>query len=111
MTRIKGREFTIPRLLGDAYMAEAERYIGGALAIFRLAPLGYHRFHSPVESRAGRMTYIFGEYYTVKATVEGDYVKKGQEFGYFAFGTSALFMSASPNLIYSRRWFYDCRFF
>ena len=28
-------------------------------------------------------------------------MKKGQEFGYFAFGTSALFMPASSNLIYS----------
>ncbi len=39
---------------------------------------------------------------TIKTTVEeGDYVKKGQEFSYFAFGTSALFMPASSNLIYS----------
>lgn len=62
---IKGREFTIARLLGDAYKAEAERYVGGALAIFRLAPQDYHRFHSPVEGRIGPMTYISGEYYTV----------------------------------------------
>ncbi|KJA14260.1 hypothetical protein HYPSUDRAFT_59467 [Hypholoma sublateritium FD-334 SS-4] len=129
---IKGREFTIARLLGDAYKTEAERYVGGALAIFRLAPQDYHRFHSPVEGRIGKMTYISGEYYTVnairssldvygenarkivpidspqfgrvmavcvgammvgtiKTTVEeGDYVKKGQEFGYFAFGGSTI---------------------
>ena len=61
---IKGREFTVPRLLGEAYKADAERYIGGALAIFRLAPQDYHRFHSPVEGRIGAMTYISGEYYT-----------------------------------------------
>lgn len=34
---------------------------------------------------------------TIKTTVEeGDYVKKGQEFGYFAFGMSVLFGSTPP---------------
>ncbi|KAF8055577.1 phosphatidylserine decarboxylase-domain-containing protein [Lyophyllum atratum] len=131
---IKGREFTVGRLLGDTYKDQAERYNGGALAIFRLAPQDYHRFHSPVEGRIGPMTVISGEYYTVnpqairssldvygenvrkivpidsphfgrvmavcigammvgsiKTTVnEGDYVQKGQEFGYFAFGGSTI---------------------
>ncbi|KAJ7737768.1 phosphatidylserine decarboxylase-domain-containing protein [Mycena maculata] len=62
---IKGREFTVARLLGEAYKHEAERYSGGALAIFRLAPQDYHRFHSPVDGTIGNMTYIAGEYYTV----------------------------------------------
>jgi len=62
---IKGRDFTIGRLLGDAYREDAERYIGGALAIFRLAPQDYHRFHVPVDGVIGRMTDITGEYYTV----------------------------------------------
>jgi phosphatidylserine decarboxylase len=62
---IKGREFTIARLLGDAYKDQAERYAGGALVIFRLAPQDYHRFHSPVDGTIGPMTYIAGEYYTV----------------------------------------------
>jgi phosphatidylserine decarboxylase len=151
---IKGREFTIPKLLGEVYKDQADRYTGGALAIFRLAPQDYHRFHSPVEGRIGPMTYIAGEYYTVnvrrfflgvvslvhldhlaqpqairsaldvygenvrkivpidspqfgrvmavcvgammvgsiKTTVEeGDYVLRGQEFGYFAFGKSFVF--------------------
>lgn len=35
---IKGREFTVERLLGPAYKEEASRYQGGALGIFRLAP-------------------------------------------------------------------------
>ena len=35
---IKGREFTIARLLGPRYTGEAVKYNGGALAIFRLAP-------------------------------------------------------------------------
>ncbi|ETW83451.1 hypothetical protein HETIRDRAFT_474586 [Heterobasidion irregulare TC 32-1] len=131
---IKGREFTVARLLGDAYKGQTERYQGGALAIFRLAPQDYHRFHSPVDGTIGPMTYISGEYYTVnpqairttldvygenarkivpidspqfgrvmavcvgammvgsiKTTVsEGDRVKRGEEFGYFAFGGSTI---------------------
>ncbi|THH08914.1 hypothetical protein EW145_g2382 [Phellinidium pouzarii] len=127
---IKGREFTVARLLGDGYRDQADRYTGGALAIFRLAPQDYHRFHSPVDGKIGPMTDITGEYYTVNpqairtaldvygenvrkivpinsptfgrvmavcigammvgsihATVqEGEEVKRGQEFGYFAFG-------------------------
>ncbi|KZT23286.1 hypothetical protein NEOLEDRAFT_1180161 [Neolentinus lepideus HHB14362 ss-1] len=62
---IKGREFTVARLLGDVYKDQAERYNGGALAIFRLAPQDYHRFHSPVDGTIGPMTYVAGEYYTV----------------------------------------------
>ncbi|KAJ6577016.1 phosphatidylserine decarboxylase-domain-containing protein [Mycena vulgaris] len=131
---IKGREFTVARLIGDAYKHEADRYTGGALAIFRLAPQDYHRFHSPVDGTIGNMTYIAGEYYTVnpqairtaldvygenarkivpidspqfgrviavcvgammvgsiETTVkEGEAVKRGQEFGYFAFGGSTI---------------------
>jgi phosphatidylserine decarboxylase len=71
---IKGREFTIARLLGDAYKDDVERYTGGALAIFRLAPQDYHRFHSPVEGRIGRMTYIAGEYYTVNVRFQLEFV-------------------------------------
>ena len=62
---IKGREFTVARLLGDAYRNEVDKYTGGALCIFRLAPQDYHRFHSPVDGTIGPMTYIAGEYYTV----------------------------------------------
>ncbi|CAK5268726.1 unnamed protein product [Mycena citricolor] len=131
---IKGREFTVGRLLGETYSNEVDRYAGGALAIFRLAPQDYHRFHSPVDGTIGKMTTIAGEYYTVNpqairtaldvygenarkivpidspqfgrvmavcvgammvgsilTTVqEGESVKRGQEFGYFAFGGSTI---------------------
>ncbi|KAF9443222.1 hypothetical protein P691DRAFT_779000 [Macrolepiota fuliginosa MF-IS2] len=131
---IKGREFSVERLLGNTYKHEAPKYDGGALAIFRLAPQDYHRFHSPVDGKIGKMTYIAGEYYTVNpqairtaldvygenarkivpidspqfgrvmavcvgammvgsilTTVEeGQEVKRGQEFGYFAFGGSTI---------------------
>ena len=62
---IKGREFTVARLLGEAYSDQVDRYTGGAVAIFRLAPQDYHRFHSPVDGVIGPMSYIAGEYYTV----------------------------------------------
>ena len=65
---IKGRDFTVPRLLGESYQKEAERYNGGALVIFRLAPQDYHRFHSPVDGVIGHMTCISGEYYTVNVS-------------------------------------------
>ncbi|KAI2624854.1 phosphatidylserine decarboxylase-domain-containing protein, partial [Hypoxylon sp. NC1633] len=62
---IKGREFSIKRLLGDAYPEDAERYENGAVAIFRLAPQDYHRFHIPVDGILRKPKLISGEYYTV----------------------------------------------
>ncbi|TID19009.1 phosphatidylserine decarboxylase proenzyme [Venturia nashicola] len=62
---VKGREFTVERLLGDAYPEDAKRYQGGALGIFRLAPQDYHRFHIPVDGIMGEPKLIQGEYYTV----------------------------------------------
>lgn len=63
---IKGREFSIKRLLGDAYPEDAARYEnGGALGIFRLAPQDYHRFHIPVDGIMRKPKLIEGEYYTV----------------------------------------------
>ena len=62
---VKGREFTIERLLGNAYPEDAKRYTNGALGIFRLAPQDYHRFHIPVDGTIGEPKTIEGEYYTV----------------------------------------------
>ncbi|KAK4168837.1 phosphatidylserine decarboxylase-domain-containing protein [Cladorrhinum sp. PSN259] len=63
---VKGRGFTVKRLLGDAYPEDAHRYEdGGALGIFRLAPQDYHRFHIPVDGIMGEPKTIAGEYYTV----------------------------------------------
>ena len=63
---VKGREFSIERLFGDAYPEDAKRYSnGGALGIFRLAPQDYHRFHIPVDGIMGEPKLIEGEYYTV----------------------------------------------
>ncbi|KAH7371256.1 phosphatidylserine decarboxylase-domain-containing protein [Pyrenochaeta sp. MPI-SDFR-AT-0127] len=62
---VKGREFTVERLLGDAYPQDAKRYHGGSLGIFRLAPQDYHRFHIPVDGVMDEPKLIEGEYYTV----------------------------------------------
>ncbi|THY93400.1 hypothetical protein D6C95_05885 [Aureobasidium pullulans] len=62
---VKGREFSVERLLGNAYPEDAKRYVGGAMGIFRLAPQDYHRFHIPVDGTMLEPKPIDGEYYTV----------------------------------------------
>jgi len=66
--RIKGKQFTIPSLLigadsQDETFKAIQDDTACALAIARLAPQDYHRFHSPVEGEviaikdiAGRST-------------------------------------------------------
>lgn len=62
---VKGREFSVERLLGNAYPEDAARYRNGAVGVFRLAPQDYHRFHIPVDGVMGEPKTIEGEYYTV----------------------------------------------
>ena len=62
---VKGRDFTVQRLLGQAYPEDAAKFNGGALGIFRLAPQDYHRFHIPVDGVLGQPKTIEGQYYTV----------------------------------------------
>jgi phosphatidylserine decarboxylase len=63
---IKGREFTIPNLLGVPPDSEkAKIFDGSSLAIFRLAPSDYHRFHCPIDGTVGDIVHIPGQYYTV----------------------------------------------
>lgn len=62
---VKGREFSVERLLGNAYPEDAKRFNNGALGVFRLAPQDYHRFHIPVDGIMGEPKAIDGEYYTV----------------------------------------------
>ena len=62
---VKGRDYSVEKLLGDAYPLDAKRYKNGALGIFRLAPQDYHRFHIPVDGVLGTPKLIEGEYYTV----------------------------------------------
>ncbi|KAG0207009.1 hypothetical protein BGX28_001659 [Mortierella sp. GBA30] len=60
---IKGAQFTIGKLLMDDELAK--KYDGGSLAIFRLAPQDYHRYHIPVKGILSEPRPIDGEYYTV----------------------------------------------
>ncbi|KIW42562.1 phosphatidylserine decarboxylase [Exophiala oligosperma] len=62
---VKGRDYSLEKLFGDAYPLEAKRYKGGSMGIFRLAPQDYHRFHVPVDGTIGTPKTIEGEYYTV----------------------------------------------
>ena len=62
---VKGRDFSVTRLLGNAYPQDAKRYVNGSLGIFRLAPQDYHRFHIPVDGTMDTPKPIEGEYYTV----------------------------------------------
>ncbi|KAG0186490.1 hypothetical protein DFQ28_007720 [Apophysomyces sp. BC1034] len=60
---IKGVEFNLAKLLDDE--EKAQDFEGGSLAIFRLAPQDYHRFHSPVDGTITEIKQIAGQYYTV----------------------------------------------
>lgn len=60
---IKGANFSVANLLKDE--ALAAYYSGGSLAICRLAPQDYHRFHSPVDGDLTVYYHIPGTYFTV----------------------------------------------
>lgn len=61
---IKGRQFSLRFLFEDEKLAR--EFDGGSIAVFRLAPDDYHRFHSPIHGRMGPiMKQITGTYYTV----------------------------------------------
>ncbi|KAK8846641.1 phosphatidylserine decarboxylase [Kwoniella newhampshirensis] len=67
---IKGKEFNLPNLLTgndatDTRFKAIQEDGAAALAIARLAPQDYHRFHSPVEGVIGDIKDIAGELYTV----------------------------------------------
>lgn len=40
---IKGREFSVEKMLGEKYADRAKAFENASLAIFRLAPQDYHR--------------------------------------------------------------------
>ena len=61
---IKGQHFSLRRLFDDEKMAE--EFNGGSIAVFRLAPVDYHRYHSPIDGKIGsKIKKITGTYYTV----------------------------------------------
>jgi len=61
---IKGKQFTLAGLFDDKALAE-QFGANPTIAIFRLAPQDYHRFHSPFRATLGKRTAIHGTYYTV----------------------------------------------
>lgn len=64
---IKGRNFSIAGLLNDTEPNRpvAAPFNGGSMAIFRLAPQDYHRFHSPVTGKIESIQDVPGQYFTV----------------------------------------------
>lgn len=61
---IKSNKFTIEKLT-QGYDNVKFSNDNTSIAIFRLAPQDYHRFHSPCDVTIGKPIYIEGEYYTV----------------------------------------------
>jgi phosphatidylserine decarboxylase len=60
---VKGQQFSLPKFLGDA--ALAERFREGTLIISRLCPVDYHRFHFPCGGRVGESRLLNGALYSV----------------------------------------------
>lgn len=60
---VKGETFDLATLVGDA--ALAARYQQGAMAIARLCPTDYHRYHFPMDCLPGQTQLINGWLYSV----------------------------------------------
>lgn len=66
---IKGDGFSLSRLLDDANLCDRSFPSGSSLAIFRLAPADYHRYHHPIGPvTCGPTRHVAGEYYTVNVS-------------------------------------------
>jgi len=132
---IKGKNFSLDHILQDKELSDY--FEGGSIAVCRLAPQDYHRFHVPVDGTCTKRKAVNGTYMTVNpiavnqtivdvygenkrevctfttkefgkvgyvcvgATMVGSIritcevgkkVKKGNEFGYFAFGGSTILL-------------------
>lgn len=60
---VKGQRWNLPALFQDG--ALAEQYQHGAAVLSRLCPTDYHRFHFPVDGKAGKPMLIEGHLYSV----------------------------------------------
>ena len=60
---VKGAKFSLAELLGSA--EDGRTFAGGGMAISRLCPVDYHRFHFPVGGTASEPRLINGPLYSV----------------------------------------------
>ncbi|MCL3781921.1 phosphatidylserine decarboxylase [Prolixibacteraceae bacterium JC049] len=60
---VKGTPFCLAHFLGDEKLAE--KYAKGSMAIIRLAPADYHRFHFPFGGKVSETNKIKGKYASV----------------------------------------------
>ena len=62
---VKGKTFTLERLVGDAKLAAS--FAGGSLAVVYLAPYDYHRFHYPLSGTLESIRRIGNRLFCVNA--------------------------------------------
>jgi phosphatidylserine decarboxylase len=60
---VKGEKFSLTTLLRDEQLAA--KFDGGAMAMARLCPIDYHRFHFPCDNIPGKPRLINGPLYSV----------------------------------------------
>jgi len=63
---IKGDSFSVTEFL-NANNIETQAFLGGSMAIVRLAPQDYHRFHAPVSGVIKNEYYVTGTIFSVNA--------------------------------------------
>lgn len=66
---VKGGLFNVASFLNDEDLAKS--YEHGAMAIIRLAPTDYHRYHFPASGFVGKNHQIKGDYYSVSPIALG----------------------------------------
>ncbi|KII87243.1 hypothetical protein PLICRDRAFT_55231 [Plicaturopsis crispa FD-325 SS-3] len=111
---IKGRRFSVPLLLDvTPDSPTALQFDGASLAIFRLAPADYHRFHSPLDGTVtGEVHNVPGQYYTVnpQAVNEPDFdvftanTRSVMYFKHTATGLPFAFVAIGALLVGSINW-------
>lgn len=60
---VKGSEFTLSSFLQNERLAK--KYDEGSMAIIRLAPADYHRYHFPASGKVSASTPIKGDYFSI----------------------------------------------
>ena len=64
---VKDRGYTVEGLVGGLAYAATPGFAGGSMALVRLAPQDYHRFHSPVNGTIVSTYTIEGNFHSVNA--------------------------------------------